>query len=347
MKPIILILTLIIFSCTSEKRATSEEFNFQFEGVTLNGIINYPKNQTPKGLVLIIHGSGTTNAVADNWHADIRNTINNAGYTTFMWDKMGCGKSSGSFNYNQSVYNSSDEVITAINTLKETTISGSERIGLWGISRAGWINPIVINKYKNIKFWISVSGVNDKENFDYLFKNNLEIAGIPKDSIALLSKELKESVRLSHSGATYETYLEATQNLRKNKFFYRFNNHRKTTAEGYYAYQEKLMKETIDSVTGLQVYVKDFDRILSKVDCPVLAIFGEKDKHVDWHKTKALYENDIKPNTNLTIKTYPETNHNLFKCHTGGFYEFEDTNISYERPKGYLEFIKKWLQDLE
>ncbi len=317
--------------------------NFEFEGYNLQGVLNIPKDQTPKGVVIIVHGSGKTNAVKQEWHLDVRNAILNAGYATYMWDKMGCGKSEGVFNYNQTVQNSADEVIAAITSLKKQKIKGSDRIGLWGISRAGWINPIVINKYKNISFWISVSGVGPKESFVYLFKENLKIEDVPKDSIHILQNELKESYRITHSGGSFKDYMNATKNLRKNKFLKRFNGGRVVTEKGYLAYQKEFMKMPFDYKTNLQIYVQDFESKLSKINCPVLALFGEKDTQVDWKKTKALYQKTLGEATHFTTKSFPNCNHNLFECRTGGFYEFQDNNLPWIRSESFLLTITSWL----
>ncbi|MBS9463428.1 alpha/beta hydrolase [Flagellimonas sp. 389] len=346
-KNTILTLFLLLVGINAKAQTDKQSFDFEFEGIQLNGILNIPEDVNPKGIVLIVHGSGRTNAVEKNWYADVRGTILEAGYGTYMWDKMGCGKSGGTFNYNQPVQNSVLEVIAAITQLQQKKIPGSEHIGLWGISRAGWINPLVINKSKDIKFWISVSGVDDKENFSYLFEENLKINGVPKDSIQILSDELINNYRLTHSGADFETYMTATKNLRKNSFLSRFNNGRKVTEEGYYEYQKTFMKAGFDEETGLQVYIEDFESVLSTIDCPVLALFGEKDKNVDWRKTKTLYKNTLGKNIDLTIKSFPDCNHNLFQCKTGGFYEFQDTGLPRERCNGFLNTIKNWLHEIE
>ncbi|MEM6720390.1 MAG: alpha/beta hydrolase [Bacteroidota bacterium] len=318
--------------------------DFKFEGIVLNGVLNTPTNQESKGIVLIIHGSGKTNAVAQNWYSDIRERIVKAGYTTYMWDKMGCGKSGGTFNNNQSVYNSADETIVAIKTLKEKKIPGYKTIGLYGGSRATWVNPIVINQYKDIEFWISVSGVDDKENFGYLFEQNLRINGTPKDSIKLLLSEWKQAIKIHHSGGSYERAMNATQNLRKNAFLSRFNNGHVMTEAEYYAYQKTFMKEKLDVATGLPIIVNDFESILSNIHCPVLALFGETDMNVDWKKTKALYEKTLAKNTQLAIQSFPNCNHNILECETGGFYEFQDNKLPYKRCEGFLDAIEEWLQ---
>jgi len=96
-----------------------EVLEFEFEGVILNGILNIPENASLKEIVLIVHGSGQTNAVAQEWYYDVRETIVKSGYTVYMWDKRGCGNSSGTFDYNQAVQNNASEVIAAINVLKK------------------------------------------------------------------------------------------------------------------------------------------------------------------------------------------------------------------------------------
>ncbi|WP_394751007.1 alpha/beta hydrolase family protein [Spongiimicrobium salis] len=340
------ILCLLLIGCKAMAQSERRILDFEFEGVQLNGILNIPESKSPRGIVLLVHGSGRTDAIAQELHLDVRQAILKAGYATYMWDKMGCGKSGGTFDYNQSVQNSALEVIAAINTLKNKNIAGSQEIGLWGISRAGWINPIVINQYKDIKFWISVSGVDDKENFNYLLEQNLEINGTPKDSIRLLSNELKAGARLSHSGASFETYMNATKNLRNNTFFKRFRNNTTITAPDYYAYQKTFMQETLDEASGLQIYIQDFEALLSNIKCPVLALFGEKDRNVDWKKTKALYARTLAKNTALSIQSFPDCNHNLFRCKTGGFYEFQDNALPWIRSPGFLEAITDWLNEI-
>ncbi|MEM6804850.1 MAG: alpha/beta hydrolase [Bacteroidota bacterium] len=344
MKRTTVLMILCLIGTTAKAQISRQIFDFEFEGVLLNGVLNLPEAQEPKGIVLLVHGSGETNAVAQEWYLDIRKTFVKAGYGMYMWDKMGCGKSEGTFNYNQSVHNSASEAIAAINTLKEKKIPGSDHIGLYGGSRASWINPIVISQYKDIKFWISVSGVDDKENFGYLLEQNLRIDGVAEDSIKLFVEEWKAAVKIHHAGGSFESAQHATSNLRKNAFWRRFNGS-PMTEEDYYNYQKTFMKEELDEETGLQVVVKDFESILTNINCPVLALFGERDMNVDWKKTKALYEKTLAQHTDLAIKSFPNCNHNILTCETGGFYEFQDNDLAYKRCNGFLEAINEWLNE--
>ncbi|MEM1001889.1 MAG: CocE/NonD family hydrolase, partial [Bacteroidota bacterium] len=298
------LIALLFITTSSIAQGTRQLFEFPFEGVTINGVLNLPETQNSKGIVLLVYGSGTTNAVAQEWYQDIRATFVKAGYGIYMWDKMGCGDSGGTFDINQTVDNSALEVIAAINTLKEQNIPGTERIGLYGGSRASWINLIVINQYKDIAFWISVSGVDNKENFGYLLEQNLRIEGVPQDSIDILVNEWKEGNRIQYTGGTYEEAVNATQNLSKNAFLKRFNGGQTITKEAYYNYQDNHKGVKIDEITGLPIVVNNFETILSNIRIPVLALFGERDMNVDWKKTKSFYKNTLAKNTDLEIKTF-------------------------------------------
>lgn len=285
-----LLLIMLGLSLNAKSQINRQLFEFEFKGVLLNGVLNIPENPNPRGLVLLVHGSGQTNAVAQEWYYDVRERLVEVGYTVYMWDKRGCGKSGGTFDYNQTVENSAQEVIAAINTLREKQIPGAEAIGLWGISRAGWINPLVIQLYQKIEFWISVSGVDEKENFKYLLEQNLRINGQPEETIDLLVDEWIRGNQISHAGKDYRAFLSATPNLRYNKFWLRFTNGG-ITEQSYDDFQSYFMKQRFDDESGLQIYIENFDSILSGIRCPVLALFGEKDMNVDWKKTKILYEN--------------------------------------------------------
>lgn len=341
---IFLIVTLLQFN--SYGQSTRELLDFNFEGIKLSGVLNFPKDLEPKGIVLIIHGDGKTNAVEGKWWYDVRNSITKAGFATFMWDKMGCGKSEGTYKNERPVENEALEVIEAIKNLKSNKIKGSNKIGLWGISRAGWVNPIVIDQFDKVDFWISVSGVDDDETFDYLLEQNLRIEGHQQNTIDLILSEWHNSILLSRGGASYKYYLSATKNLRKNKFWRKINNE-SISEESYYEYQKVIQGGTLDKDTELPLYVENFNEMLSEIDIPVLTLFGETDMTVDWKKTKMLYEKTMKENTDLTIKTFPNCNHNMWQAKTGGIYEFEDSNWEYIRCDGFLNSITNWLNGLK
>ncbi|MGB5980570.1 MAG: CocE/NonD family hydrolase [Nonlabens sp.] len=346
MKRIIITIICTLLIVDSHAQIQQQLIDFEFEGIKLSGVLDLPQDTEPKGIVLIIHGDGKTNAVADNWWFDVRTAISKAGYATYMWDKMGCGNSEGTYKSGRLIENEALEVMAAIENLKKNHIKGSDRIGLWGISRAGWIIPVVIYNNGNIDFWISVSGVDDDETFKYLLEQNLRINGYSKDIVELIVDEWHDGILISRGGGSYEYYLSATQNLQNNKFWNKINNG-EISEKKYYAFQKQLQQSTLDKKTDLPLYVTNFSEILSDIKIPVLALFGETDMTVNWKKTKALYQKSMGNNADLTIKTFSNCNHNMWQAKTGGLYESENENWNYIRCEGFLDSITDWLSALK
>ena len=92
--------------------------------------------------------------------------------------------------------------------------------------------------------------------------------------------------------------------------------------------------------------IEGFDQVLNKVNCPVLALFGENDSQVDWRKTKSLYEKTIgeKSDSDLTIKVFENCNHNLQKCINCAFGE-DLSALQWQPCDNYYETMKAWLKE--
>ncbi len=348
-----LMVTLLLVIPEASSQALSEPFEFQFENKTLRGLIEKPPHQKSKAIVIIIPGYGKTDFVEGNWYFDLRNTLVASGLTVCLWDKMGCGKSDGAFNAQQPVENSADEAIAAIQEIKRLKITGSEKIGFWGISRAGWIVPL-INQQFPIDFWISVSGTDDKENFGYLLKSNLIIEGKEAEEADKLFEAWMLGHKIFSLNGNYDDYLSATQPLRQDSTCQRLfgytteSEYDKEAGRKKYLQDQKLYtsKGYFDAKSGLWVYLDDFDKVLLKINCPVLALFGAKDSQVDWRKTKKLYEETIATNANaaLTVKVFENCNHVLQKCITCGWNE-DLSALKWQACNDYYETMEDWLKE--
>jgi uncharacterized protein len=346
---IIGIFFLIANSLVAQNDMQTDTFSFEFEGKKLIGVLDFPTHQKPCGIILIIQGDGKSNVVAGNWFYDMRTQFVKLGYACCAWDKIGCGKSEGKY-FQQSVQNNAKEVLCAINELNHRNIPGTNRIGLWGISRAGWICPLVIQKYPSISFWISVSGTDDKESFSYLLETNLKIDGRTESQAKQLTDEWIKGTKAFLTGESASKYLSLTKNLRKDKFYKKHFGPSQAwiIRLAYKGYQKKHLKEPhiFDEESGLEIYVNDFEKVLNNIKCPVLAIFGEKDTRVDWKKTMTLYEKTLGQDSNsiLTIKTFADGDHGLTKSLTGAINEKKDKRINCD---GYFEAMSLWLKGIK
>jgi fermentation-respiration switch protein FrsA (DUF1100 family) len=200
-----------------------------------------------------------------------------------------------------------------------------------------------------IGFWISVSGVDALETFPYMLEQNLRIEGRSDAEAAALAGELMRGFAITGEGGSLAEYLAATERLRHDPFMLRFTGGKPEVDPAAFAEQQRRFRsgETqVDPASGLMVYVPGFDALLAGLDVDVLALFGEKDMNVDWRRTRALYERTIgaNPAASLTVRTFPDANHNLHRAATGGLREMEEMT---ERvpSDGYYDAQVAWLRE--
>ncbi|GAB5454273.1 MAG: hypothetical protein Hens2KO_05020 [Henriciella sp.] len=354
---LITLLTFIVIACAGPRpTATSgsffepgetTDFTFESNGIELSGIFDTPKDRPAEALILFVHGYGGTDIRANQSFGDLRRRFAEIGIASAVWDKPGQGRSEGSFDINQSVYDSAQEVVDAAKTLRGMNAPGAGKIGIWGISRAGWIAPLAMEQDPELDFWISVSGVIGEDNFPYLVLSNLPHEGGSFEEAAKLSSEWQDGCALQRTGAPYDAYLEATKTLRANAYILQMRGPWQTR-EQYEAQQSVCANATCDGIDDTYcsyIYVPDFDETLSAVNADVLALFGEKDLNVDWRRTRALYEQTIaeNPRATLTVHTFPDADHNLHIAETGSLQEML-TMISRQKSSGYYDLQIAWLE---
>jgi pimeloyl-ACP methyl ester carboxylesterase len=325
----------------------TEPFEFVVDGNRLRGVIDVPAGREPRAVLLFVHGYGRTDVVAQNWYFDLRSRFTDLGLATVVWDKPGCGQSEGTFDIGQPVQGSAREVVAAVRQIRQRTLPEVKKIGLWGISRAGWIAPLAMAQDPGIGFWISVSGTDVKENFPYFIESNFRIEGRSEAQIRLLMSEWRRGFDLTAQGATFEAYLAATKTLRHDPFMILLTGSPDPSQTEFLEQQRRFRtgEFKVDGETGLMIYVPGFRDMLGGLDMPVLALFGEKDRNVDWRKTRALYAETIgrNPKARFTVKTFPDGNHNLHRSRTGGYREMLELLKNPAMSPGYYETMLEWL----
>lgn len=133
---------------------TEEKIRFDSGGVTLAGTILMPPDPGPHPGIVLVDGSGDTVRSPQYWYGEFFTRL---GVACLFYDKRGSGESGG--NWREADFEAlAGDVNAAVARLRQHSALDAKRVGLWGISQAGWVMPIAAARGEGIAFMVVVSG---------------------------------------------------------------------------------------------------------------------------------------------------------------------------------------------
>jgi pimeloyl-ACP methyl ester carboxylesterase len=156
---------------------------FTSAGAQLSYRLDVPAHTAPVGAVVFGHGSGLQTkdscrifGLADGFLA--------RGYATLCFDKRGVGQSTGQF-ANILPHNSvaafedlSADIAAGVAFLRNRPEIDPNRIGLAGVSQAGWIVPLAAQK-SNAAFMVVIVGPTVSYGLEIFYSNIVEVTNAP------------------------------------------------------------------------------------------------------------------------------------------------------------------------
>ena len=132
-----------------------EDVRFRNGDVTLAGSLTLPPGRGPFPAIVLLHGSGpvTRDVVLAEYFAT-------QGIATLAYDKRGTGQSSGTYTHDvdaQEFERLAGDALAAVAFARRSGDIDPRRVGVWGISQAGWIASIVARS-PDVAFSVLVSG---------------------------------------------------------------------------------------------------------------------------------------------------------------------------------------------
>jgi pimeloyl-ACP methyl ester carboxylesterase len=334
------VLLLLAWCAGQAREPRTEVVTFRSGSFQIVGDLRLPGGRGPYPVVVFVHGDGPNDRTAGGTYPPIMARMERAGYATFAWDKPGTGESTGEIDRSRLGKQRAQIVLDAIETLKAHPDIDPRRIGLWGISQAGYVMPRVLSISDDVAFMIAVScpGVPGVDQGAYLVSAQAVCAGVPAEQAGQMQRLLSEIERV----ATYQEYvrykgaLDALPGIESAAIF------------GYkpgVAPEDEWHAHSPDNE-----YFWDPIAVIERVTIPVLAFFGERDTQIDPVQGAQAYREALERagNPSFRVELVPRADHNIILSETGCLDERE------KRPRSkwtdyapeYLDILEEWLREL-
>ena len=303
-----------------------EEVQFTSGSVRLAGTLVLPPGRAPYPAIVLVHGSNAqTRDALGPWS---RFFVSH-GFAVLSYDKRGTGTSTG--DWKLADFDAlADDVIAGVRFLSARPDINRERVGLWGISQAGWILPIVAAKAApDVAFLIvhAGSGATVREEGIHYLQAELRAAGLPPSSVTVgvRYQQLDDVVTATGKG------WDALQHY--------YDEHR--TAEPW-LWPPRAPDDWFRTYFRM---LMNFDptSYWQRVRCPVLLFYGEFDANVPPAVSWPPIERALRGggNARATKVLLPKANHVFLEAKTGGRDEY--AGLSRFAP-GYFNRMDEWLK---
>lgn len=257
-------------------------------GQPLDAVLALPRGgRGPFGLVVFVHGDGPADATRDTYYRPLWESFARAGYASLSWNKPGVAGSPGDW-LGQSMDDRAAETAGAVAWARSRPEVDPARIGLWGVSQAGWVLPRAAVDTPGVRFVIAVSpAVNWLRQGRYDTLAELTDRHATKEERRTALERWDAGVRVLRRGGSYADYRAAVP------------SDTGMTARRWHFVSRNW---TADATADL--------RALGCRGIPVLLVLAGRDRNVDVAETEAVYRREL-PAAALRVAHFPDATHGL------------------------------------
>ncbi len=310
-----------------------DEVEVKFEnseaGITLAGTLTKPSDGKNLPAVILIAGSGRNLRDGTNMghFLLLSDFLTRNGYAVLRYDKRGVGESEGEYEL-ATTFDFAADSRAALEYLKAHPDIDPQQIGLIGHSEGGLIAPIVASEYKDdVSFIVMMGGIGitGSELLLIQAEKMARIAGVPEEEIAKMEETNRKLYEIAGS--------DLNDSLMVNKC-------KEAVPEANDDMVNELTWDWLRTFLSL-----DPDLYISKVECPTLAITGEKDVQCPPEENLAAMKASLKKagNKNFETRSMPGLNHLFQTAESGSPMEYEQ--IAEIISPDALKVILEWMND--
>ncbi len=314
------------------------------DGVTLAGTLSIPEGKGPHPAVLLITGSGPQDRdetlFGHKPFAVIADYLTRRGIAVLRVDDRGVGGSTKGATEGTSEDFATD-VQVGIKFLREQPELDGKRIALLGHSEGALIAPMVAAEHRDLAAIVLLAppGLAGREILRLQLGSVLKASGVRDEKIEEQLKIQREALDKAADGAPTDVLRPLIREL--------VNAQAGAAAATLGEAQLDAMTDAaIEQIAGrwMRFFIKyDPREALKRVQCPTLALFGEKDFQVPPKDNLSEVESALKAggNKDVLVKTMPGLNHLFQEAQTGQFAEY--AQITQTISPQALDEVANWM----
>lgn len=329
---------------------TSEDITFvntKANNIKLSGTLTLPRDVKNPPVAVLISGTGAQNRDEEIFNHRpfliLSDYLTRHGIAVLRYDDRGYAESEGT----REGANSEDfatDVEAAISYLRSRPDINTQKIGLIGHSEGGFIAPIVASKDKNISFIVSLAGPG-LDGISLSLSQTRRAAELENTSIAEIDFNEKLFKRMFKIIENEKDVSRIEAMVVKSLKRFRAKNASNPFIEILTDEEIVSRAKKASSPKNLYFFKTNPRQFWSKVECPVLAINGEKDSQVLSKLNLSAIQKALKlaKNEDVTIMELEGLNHLFQNADTGSSREYGLIEETFS-PKA-LELIKEWIAE--
>jgi pimeloyl-ACP methyl ester carboxylesterase len=324
-------------SQTDQEPAT-EPVRFASGDNVLAGTLYLPRTPGPHPAVALVLGSDPVDRTYGGIATALARHFARHGFACLSWDKPGVGESTGDF-HAQTFRDRAEEALAAVGYLRKRPDIQADHIGLWGHSQGGSVVPLAASLSKDVAWVIAVAGWQGPTWKQDAVRVEAEMRadGCPSADIAEAVAFAKKRMDLIRGAGPFEE-LDQAQEAVKNR--------------PWMPYVHRCDRALFDGARSM--VNEDTEKFWEGVHCPVLVIYGDKDKSsgppdplVDVIRRGMAKAG----NKALTVQIFADADHSLCRAKTDGGRALGKHAKAWQDADGpdfvpgYCETMTDWLRD--